>query len=61
MKVEDELIGRIDILHEILIDKLYNKLLLALDEQIKNDSEINLRRSDRKSQGIEGTFCLMLE
>ena len=50
-----------DILHEIPIDKLYKKLLLALDEQIKNDSEINLHRSDKKSQGIEGTFCLMLD
>jgi hypothetical protein len=55
------LIGRIDILHEIPIDKLYKKLLLALDEQIKNDPEITLRRSDKKSQGIEGTFCLMLD
>jgi hypothetical protein len=61
IKVEDELIGRIDILHEIPIDKLYKKLLLALDEQIKNDPEITLRRSDKKSQGIEGTFCLMLD
>ena len=60
MKVEDELIGRIDILHEIPIDKLYKKLLLALDEQIKNDSEINLHRSDKKLQGIVGPFCLML-
>jgi len=61
IKVEDELIGRIDILHEIPIDKLYKKLLLALDEQIKNDPEITLRRSDKKLQGIEGTFCLMLD
>jgi len=61
IKVEDELIGRIDILHEISIDKLYKKLLLALDEQIKNDSEINFRSSNKKQQGIEGTFCLMLD
>jgi hypothetical protein len=61
IKVEDELVGRIGILHEISIDKLYKKLLLKLDTQIKNDSEINIRSSIKKSQGIEGTFCLMLD
>ena len=61
IKVEDELIGRIDILHEISIDKLYKKLLLALDKEIKNDSDINFRSSNKKQQGIEGTFCLMLD
>jgi len=61
VKVEDELVGRIGILHEISIDKLYKKLLLELDTQIKNDSEINIRGSIKKSQGIEGTFCLMLD
>ena len=61
IKVEDELVGRIGILYEISIDKLYKKLLMALDTQIKNDSEINILGSIKKSQGIEGTFCLMLD
>jgi hypothetical protein len=61
IKLEDELIGRIDILHEIAIDKLYKKLLSALDMQIKNDPAINLHFRDKASQGIEGTFCLMLD
>jgi hypothetical protein len=61
IKLEDELIGRIDILYEIPIDKLYKKLLTALDKQIKDDSEINLQLSNKSSQTIEGTFCLMLD
>jgi hypothetical protein len=60
IKIEDELIGRLDILYEIPVDKLYKKLLSALDKQIKNDSEINPQLSDKASQGIEGSFCLML-
>ncbi|MBM3360869.1 MAG: hypothetical protein FJY41_05485 [Betaproteobacteria bacterium] len=61
IKVEDELIGRVNILYEIPIKKLYNKLLLELDKQIKNDSDINLQRDDITSQGIEGSFCQILD
>ncbi len=61
IKVEDELSGILTVLYEIPIDKLYKKLLLALDEQIKNDTETNLILNDKTSKGIEGTFCLMLE
>ena len=39
----------------------YKKLLLALDKQIKNDTETNFILNDKTSKGIEGTFCLMLD
>jgi len=61
LKVENELIGRINILYEIPIKKLYNKLLLELDKQIKNDSDINQQLGDITSQGIEGSFCQILD
>ena len=61
IKVEDELSGILTVLYEVPIDKLYKKLLLALDEQIKNDGETNLILNDKTSKGIEGTFCLMLD
>lgn len=60
IKVEDQLNGILTVLYEIPIDKLYKKLLLALDEQIKNDTETNIILNDKTSKGIEGTFCLML-
>lgn len=61
IKVEDELRGILTVLYEVPIDKLYKKLLLALDEQIKTDTETNLILNDKTSKGIEGTFCLMLD
>ena len=61
IKVEDELSGILTVLYEVPVDKLYKKLLLALDEQIKNDTETNLILNDKRSKGIEGTFCLMLD
>ena len=61
IKVEDEFSGILTVLYEVPVDKLYKKLLLALDGQIKNDIETNLILNDKTSKGIEGTFCLMLD
>jgi hypothetical protein len=51
--------GYLTILHEKLIDQLYKKILIKLQNQISSNEAVNLYLK-QKNGPIEGTFCLML-
>ncbi|MEY4262177.1 MAG: hypothetical protein RLZZ625_1013 [Pseudomonadota bacterium] len=59
IKSEDEVPGYLTILHEKLIDQLYKKILIKLQNQISSNEAVNLYLK-QKNGPIEGTFCLML-
>ena len=59
IKSEDEVQGSLSILHETLIDQLYRKILVKLQNQIKTNEKMNAYLKQKKG-AFEGTFCLTL-
>ena len=57
---EDEIEGRLDVLPERNISLLFDRLILKLQIQIKNDVTINQYLKKKNAVPIEGTFCLLL-
>ena len=56
---EDETQGILTVLYEKLVDKLYKKILLQLQNQISTNDAIN-SYLQKNSEPIEGTFCSIL-
>ena len=59
IKSEDEIQGSLNILHERLIDQLYRKILVKLQNQISTNEKVNFYLRQKK-EPFEGTFCLTL-
>ena len=59
IKSEDEVQGSLSILHETLIDQLYRKILVKLQDQISINEKMNAYLKQKKGV-FEGTFCLTL-
>ena len=58
---EDEIKSRLDVLPEKNIGLLFDKLILKLQDQIKNEVMINQYLKQKNIKPIEGTFCLVLD
>ena len=58
IKSEDEIQGSLNILHERLIDQLYRKILVKLQNQISTNEKVNFYLSQKKDP-VEGSFCLL--
>jgi len=56
---EDETQGILTVLYEKLVDKLYQKILLKLQNQMSTNDAIN-SYLQKNSEPIEGTFCSIL-
>ena len=56
---EDETQGILTVLYEKLVDKLYKKILLQLQNKISTNDAIN-SYLQKNSEPIEGTFCSIL-
>ncbi len=56
---EDETQGILNVLYEKLVDKLYKRILLQLQNQISTNDAIN-SYLQKNSEPIEGTFCSIL-
>jgi hypothetical protein len=56
---EDEIEGRLDVLPERNIGLLFDRLILKLQNQLKNDSSINEYLNKKNTVPIDGAFCLL--
>jgi len=56
INIEDQAQGVVTVLYEKLVDKLYKKILIQLQNQISANESINLYLQ-KNSEPIEGTFC----
>jgi hypothetical protein len=56
INVEDQTQGIVTVFYEKLVDKLYKKILIQLQNQISTNEAINLYLQ-KNSAPIEGTFC----